>query len=294
MNLRLRITCPPDDALKILAQDEVIARAFDLKSLVFEIDSEDELFYRILLLTKNTTGISFNPIMLFSKSEVDQTRYFQLECRKVVNEFGPDYEINSSRMKKMKFISTIGHCKIKLLDQVALSKINLKPNMVAGVDQWTMEFIITAAVAKKFEDDKLLGLNLKPVFNPKTGKHHSGFFQLYTDHVLQPIVRDATILDHKEEIPEEGGLRELGCLTYNFHESFSIFDFNRTAENFGSNYMPLWVVSDRVRRCFVHNKLRGWAFRPVIEKGSEIHKLYLMKWESLLDRMSINPLNKFW
>jgi hypothetical protein len=281
------------DVKSVLAKDKEASSALDLKELVNEIDSEDKLLDRILLITKNTSGIWFNPIMLFSKSEINQARYFQLECRKVVNESGPDYEINASRLKQMKLVNTVGHCKIKLLDQVALSKISLKPNMVGGVDQWTTEFIITSAVAKAFKNEQLSGLNLKPVYDPKTGKHYAEYFQLYTSKILPPVVRDATMLGLEELIPEEGGLRELGCLTYDFSESFPIFDFNRTSENFGSNYMPLWVVSASTRNCFLRNRLRGWSFRPVFEKGSELYNVYITKWMSLLNRMTINPLNRF-
>lgn len=292
MKIELRIVCPAD-ANDVLEQDETIANTVNLKAGVIDIDSEDELLDRILYVTRDTSGIWFNPGMSFTRAEVAQSRYFQLECRKVVNETNHDYELNSSRLDEVELIQTTDQCKIKLLDKVALSRIKIKPNIVAGIDQWTAEFLITSTVANIFEQEQLTGLSLRPIFNPKTRKDHKEYLQLYTENIMPPVEHDLTIYSLEKEIPEEGGFRELGCLTYDFREVVPKYDFNRTAENFSSNFMPFWVVSARVRECFVRNKLRGWAFRPVIEKGSEFQNAYLAKWQSLFDRISINPLNHF-
>ncbi len=292
MKIKLRILCRTD-AVHKLACDTTVADAFDLSSGLVETDSEDAILDRILDITQNGSGLWFNPIMTFTKKEVDGARFFQLECRKTVHETGRDYELNSSRLAKLPFIHPTDLCKIKLLDEVALTRIKLKPNMVAGVDEWTAEFIITSTVAKCFEKEKLTGFALKPVLNPKTGAYHDEFHMLYTDSIMPPVEYDRTIKSLEKEIPEEGGFRDLGCLTYDFEEKVPDFDFNRTAENFSSNFMPIWVVSARVRECFGRNKLRGWAFRPVLEKGSELHRMYLEKWQSLFKRISINPRNRF-
>ncbi len=292
MKIKLRITCPAD-VIHLLALDEAVADAFDLSFGLIETDSEDAILDRILVITQNSSGLWFNPIMTFTKKELAGSRFFELECRKTVHENDRDYELNSSRLETVKFIHTTDRCKIKLLDEVALTRIKLKPNMVAGVDQWTAEFIITSTVAKCFEKEKLTGLALKPVLNPKTGAYHDEFHMLYTDSIMPSVEYDRTIKSLEKEIPEEGGFRELGCLTYDFGEDVPKSDFNRTAENFSSNFMPIWVVSARVRECFTRNKLRGWAFRPVLEKGSELHRMYLEKWQSLFKRISINPRNRF-
>jgi hypothetical protein len=70
-------------------------------------------------------------------------------------------------------------------------------------------------------------------------------------------------------------------------------DLNRTAENFSNNYMPLWVVSARVRACVLAAKLKGWAFRPVLEPGTPLHEAYRTLWSDLLSRTAVNPRNRF-
>ncbi len=292
MKFKLRVTCP-GDAIQMLSQDKEVADAFDLSFGPIETDSEDAILDRILDITQNSSGLWFNPIMTFTKKEIDKARFFQLECRKTVHETDRDYELNSSRLAKRPFIHTTDQCKIKLIDEVALSRIKLKPNMVAGVDEWTAEFIITSTVAGCFEKEKLSGLALKPVLNPKTGAYHDEFHMLYTESIMPPVEYDRTIQRLEKEIHEEGGFRNLGCLTYDFEKTVPDADFNRTSENFSSNFMPIWVVSARVRECFARNKLRGWAFRPVLEKGSKLQSTYLEKWQSLFERISINPQNIF-
>lgn len=44
---------------------------------------------------------------------------------------------------------------------------------------------------------------------------------------------------------------------------------------------PSWVVSSRVVSAFRENKLRGWAFRPVLVKESELYASYLTFWAQL-------------
>ena len=92
----------------------------------------------------------------------------------------------------------------------------------------------------------------------------------------------------------EGGHRALACLSYDFAETVPAGDFFRTAENWSSNDMPLWVVSRRVREVFLRHKLRGWAFRPVLEVGSSLHADYLEKWQNLMRQLTAsNPSHFF-
>ncbi len=292
MKIKLR-TVLPADAKDLLARDKTISDNLNLNSGVVEIDSANELLDRLLHATKNSSGIWFNPVMSFTKKEMDASRFFQLESRKTVNETEKDYELNSARLEQLDFIHTTDRCRIKLLDRVALSRVNLKPNMVAGVDQWTAEFVIASGVASVFEENRFSGMDLRPVFDPKTGSNRDDCRLLFTSNIMPPVEYDTTVQSVEHEIPEEGGFRKLGCLSYHFAQGPPKEDFFRTAENFSGNFMPFWVVSARVRRCFVENKLLGWAFRPVLEKESQYHNAYLKKWQNLIERISINPRNHF-
>lgn len=289
MKIILRLFCS-SATTKILEQDSTVAEACDLGSIVLELDSDDQMLDRVLELTQTSPGISFHSYMQFTKKEMSQAKYFELEARKTVHETGQDYELNYAYLQGLKFIEKRSNCKIKLLDRVALSKIKLKENMVAGIDEWTAEFLITSEIAAIFKKEQLTGLDLKQVYNPKTTMNYEKYSLLYSDNIMPPLEIDPTIISKENE---EGCFHELGCLVYDFQSDEMVKDFNRTAEDLSSNHMPLWVVSARVRECFMRHKLKGWAFLPVMEKGSKMYQDYLNKWESLIQRISINPNNRF-
>ena len=151
------------------------------------------------------------------------------------------------------------------------------------------EFIVGAGVAQAFRDASLTGYELRPVYHAKTGEALPDVFHLFSESILPPAALDATTIQLKTET---GSWRELGCLSYATLNG-GIEDFNRTAENFSNNYMPIWVVSARVRDCLLASKLKGWAFRPVLEVGTPPHEAYTKLWSDLLARIAINPRNRF-
>jgi hypothetical protein len=67
----------------------------------------------------------------------------------------------------------------------------------------------------------------------------------------------------------------------------------------GSWFNPIMTFTRKeldsaaVRDCFIRNKFKGWAFRPVLSKGSEMHRQYEALWDALFKKISINPLNFF-
>jgi hypothetical protein len=283
-----------DDARAALLRDAELSRTCNLSAPVIELDADDPRFDRVLELTKDTSGCWLNPIMRFTAAEMRAARYFQLEGRKVVLETGPDYDLNRARLDGVGFCRAEGRSLgIKLIDRIALSRIALPPNSVGLASDWMAEFVVGRAVAAIFEQERLTGYSPRPVFNPKTGGNHTDHFQLYCESIMPAAELDATTLNLTKELPEEGGWRELGCLTYELRGTDAIADFNRTAENWSSNSIPVWVVSARVRDCFERHKLKGWAFRPVLEKDSPLHRAYTDDWSTLLAKVAVNPRNRW-
>lgn len=288
MNIRLRILYNLD-TLETLKNSSQLG-AFD-EDTFFELDSDSDTFNRVLEVTRKTSGSWFNPIMSFTPVELRGVRYFQPECRHMVQLRDHDSELNRARLEgKCEFQHTGPDVKIKLLDRIVLSRISSKPNVISCCD-WMAEFILGSAVADAFENAGLTGYSVRPVFHPKTDQPHDGYFHLYSESILPLAERDLTTPPFNDSI--EGGYRQLACLTYNLGKHVVSADMNRTAENWSSNFMPVWVISARVKECYERNKLRGWAFRPVLEKGSELHAKYLEKWEDLFARISVNPNNRF-
>lgn len=261
----------------------------ELQGVVLELDSQSERLPRFLHATRHASGNWFNPIMKFTKKELDNTAFFQLECRKTLEESDDDYESNNRSVESLDLIKTTAGMEIRLPDRITLSKVGpLKPNMVACVGQWLREFVVHSDVTAAMSAEGLSGYSLRPVLNARTQAAHADVHQLYCTTIMPPAE-----LDRTTPPADGGGVRQLGCFTYENLELQSPTDFNRTAEDWASLNMPLWVVSARVRECFMRNKFKGWAFRPVLAKGSEMHREYERLWDELFEQVSVNPHNFF-
>jgi hypothetical protein len=161
---------------------------------------------------------------------------------------------------------------------------------VGCATHWTPDFVVPRAVADAFAQEGLTGFELKPVLDAKAGRPHADFFLLYSSSIMPEAERGATGVDVRNS---EGGWRELGAITYHFTGKEKLLDFNRTAENFGSNHLPFWIVSQRVREVMTKRKFKGWGYQPVLEKGTPLHQEHTRLWAEALQRISVNPRNFF-
>lgn len=291
MKIKLRLMFQRD-SVAALAHDSKVRSSFNLDNPYLETDSEDEILDHILELTRNTSGCWINPVMEFSRLELEQVRYFQLECRKSVKETARDKKLNGELIKAASFTCTGGRFRIKVLDSLSLSKASLKSNEVACIGDWMPEFIAAEQVGRIFLREGFTGLWLKPVSNTETGFGHEEIVHLYSDKIMPMAVIDLSTPSVEVE-NVEGGFRQLGCLTYDLQVRDEVADFNRTAENWSSNYMPAWIVSSRVKECFERERFRGWAFRPVLERKTDLYSVYLARWDQLIKRIAVNPRNRF-
>ena len=262
----------------------------ELEDIVIDLDSQSERFASYVHATRDTiTGSWFNPLIIFTRKELDSAAYFQLDCRKTLAENNKDSEWNDSHVESLELIQTRAGQEIKLPDRIAVSNVTpQKAHMVAGVGQFLQEYGVPDPVAAAFSSEALSGFSLRPLFNARTKTRHDGVYQLYSSAIMPPAELDRTVRP-----ADGGGVRQLGCLTYKDLEQHDLADFNRTAEDWAMGNMPLWVVSARVRDCFIRNQFKGWAFRPVLSKGSEMHQQYEALWDDLLSKTSVNPLNFF-
>lgn len=284
-------------ALRILFQEDArrplletgLFSADEVQGVVLDLDFQSERLQPFLDATRNTSGSWFNPIMKFTKGELDGASHFQLECRKTLAESMNDMEWNERHIASLKRRTTSTGAEIYLPERIAVSKVTaLKSNMVAGVGQSLQEFVVHADVGRAFSEEGFSGFSLRPVFNGKTEIEHADVRQLYSDVIMPPAV-----LDRTTPPADGGGVRQLGCLVYENPDLQSLADFSRTAEDWAAGNMPIWVVSARVREFFMRRKLKGWVFRPVLEKDSEMHQKYERLWDSLFEQVSVNPHNFF-
>ena len=283
--------------LRILAQQDAIRAACksgeftedELQGVVFDLDAASPRLPLYLEATKKQSGSWFNPVLSFTSKELDQADYFQLECRKTVGESPLDMEWNQRAIESLQPIPAPAGADIRLPRRIAVSKIrSLQPNMVGCVGQVMPEFVVHDDVGAAFSSAGFSGFSLLPVYNSKTQAAHAGVRQLYSDSFMP-----AAVLDRTTPPGDCGTLRQLGCLAYDDLDAHAVADFNRTAEGWAAGYLPLWVVSARVRELFLRNKFKGWAFRPVLAKGSELHAEYQRQWDELFARVAVNPDNHF-
>jgi hypothetical protein len=278
MKLTVRLYFFPQERAPLLA-DPVISREIDLAE-PFWVDTESEIFLRLLSLGAIGQGAQPSFEVECTEKELTQVRAFQPLCRKLVRETDEDRALNFARIRNPppgneEFPS-------QRIDRIVLSRVDLPPNAVGGVETCGVEYVLGGAAAQAFHD--FSGFEPRPIYQP-SGETHRGATQLYTSRTMPPCVRDRTLLARRNPAPLPSAFAQLGCLSYAPPALDAMADFNRTMEPLTGNWLADWIVSARVRARFKERKLKGWAFRPVLEAGSALHREYLEKWERLRGRM---------
>lgn len=249
----------------------------------YPIALDDPALPVVLNEGESSRGFWVSGEAVFSPAELRTLTHFEVVCRKLVTETRKDFEWNDAAKDKAPLLDAGGESPIRLLGDLALTHVRLKPNMVGGIGDWTQEYVIGAGVAGAFQKAKLSGLSLLSVRNPKTGATHEGFSQIFSDSILKPAVIDCSVERIQSSFPsEDGQQRHLGCLSYTAANLEDTMDFSRTAEPWGGWHgWPLWVVRAKVKELFTKEKLRGWAFRPVLLTNTDLYADYVRQWERL-------------
>jgi hypothetical protein len=290
VKIDLRIV-PTQAARDALARDAVIASTLDLDQIALVLDAEDEPFARLVEVTRDTPGSLFYSMLRFEDEELAAAALLQPQCRKVVRETDRDYRLNNERIKAMEPVLSGGDFETKLLDEIALTKLNLKPGTIAGIGEWTIEYVTTSAVLETFRKTGLTGLEERPVLNPRSKKPHEGYWQLYSKSLMPPLVRQGSVRRLTSEKGPEVSFRQLGCLFYPQGTTERAKDFNRTAEPFTWFGGPDWVVTTRVREVYAESEMKGWEFLPVLEEGTPLHRDFTTRWARVRERVAVNPRN---
>jgi hypothetical protein len=288
--MKIKLRCLFQEEAKPALRKTGLFSNDEIETIGLDLESHSDRFAHFVQATSDTiTGTWFNPWMIFTRKELDSAAYFQLDCRKTLEENSWDSAWNDSHVESLELIKTRAGMEILLPNRIAVSRVTpLKPHMVAGVGQFLEEYVVPDPVAAAFSSAALSGYSLRPLYSARTKTVHEAVQQLYSTEIMPPAV-----LDRMAPPADGGGVRQLGCLTYQHLEQHNLADFNRTAEDWAMGNMPLWVVSAAVRDCFISNKFRGWAFRPVLSKGSDMHRQYEDLWGDLFSKTSLNPLNFF-
>lgn len=314
MKIIVRVS-PPNSASRQVRRhfgDLIINDLID----IFDLDAASERFAQYLELTQTEKeGTWFNPWMEFAEEELDQCDFLQPVCRgPVFAETDADYNQTRKWLDATSKIENIHGFKVNLLKRVCVKDRKLKPNVIAGVLEWTPDFILPTEIVNIFKQSKLDGFSVREVFNRKAQLPFQDYHLLYSDHFMPAAKRvvfppesisfEERFKDDLEKVgisptrARELGQQDMeqlslyGCLCYETLSRKNLKDFNRTAEPWASNDFPLWVVSRRVRDIYREHKLKGWIFEPVLEKGSWLYKEHKLLWKSFVGAIQTNRANR--
>ena len=254
-----------------------------------------EQFRRILAATENTSGIVWTPCVTWSRKEMESAGIFEIWGRRNARESSRDTMLNLETLAALPHLQTGPNLRVKLLSPIHISRARCRPIDALRVGDWAEEYLIGRAVKWAFEQRGLRGYTTRPVFGTKGRQALEDVWQICTDRILPPTVPDPSVIEVESAFEERPWWkRRLGSLTWRPESFPSGSDFWRTAEPWGANGLPLWIVTRSVVDCFEAAGLRGWSFRPALWAGSPLHQEYLDRWTALTDALSANPGNRLW
>jgi hypothetical protein len=282
MELRVHLYPFGDDSLELIAS-LIPEGKREIISARWSVALDDPILRDILFGGESTKGFWVSAETRLSAAELRESSHFEIVCRKIIRASDKDYEANEAALERAPLMDKGGVSPIRLASGFTLTRIPLKPHMVSAITDQAAEYLVGSAVADVFTSNEFSGFSFNPINNPRIDAPHEGFFQIFSDSVLEPVEVDCSVECIQSDFPAENGkFRHLGCLTYREDNLAEIPDFSRTAEPWeGWGGCPSWVVSSRVVSTFRESKLRGWAFRPVLVKESELYSSYLSQWTQL-------------
>jgi hypothetical protein len=246
-------------------------------------DAAGPLLPRILALGRaHGERLSFLRDLQFTASELDAARHLEVICRTTIGQTRPDADRTREAYAQEALQASASRWAVRLPQRIYLTKV-VPPATIAHVDQWTGEYVCGAAAAQALRTSGLSGWTLAPVLHPRTGAAQAGMEHLTTRELLPAALQDATTFETLDDGPKAPSQpRRYGLIAYARGALDGAPDFARTAEPWDDWRTPEWIVSQAARRWFIREGLRGWAFWPVPEEGTDLHRQHLEKWTALL------------
>jgi hypothetical protein len=280
MRIRLAVRpCLPVLADR-LAADPFLARALGPKpnaavGWLFPkwFDAHGDVLPRLLTLAAGHE-VSFLRDVSFDEGDCDAAPVLEAIARVTVRQTRAEVERTRQSYLAEALHPTAGRWAVRRPSRIWLSGA-VRDDTVAHVDQWTGEFVVSAAVASGMKDSALRGSEFLPLHQVR-GDVRQDAFHLTSTRTLGPVVFDSTAW-----VDPDGTPRRLGALMVragDVAEALEAGDFLRTSEPWGPWQTPAWVVSQSVRSLFKRSGWRGWAFRPVLEAGSALHERHASAW----------------
>jgi hypothetical protein len=230
--------------------------------------------------------MSFLRDLQFTPAEVAAASHLEVVCRKTIGQSNSESRATLDDYKADSLHPTASRWQVRLPKRMFLDK-TVPPETIAHVDQYTGEYVLGSIAADALRASGLGGWNLQPLLHWKTQKPQPEVGMHLTARELLPAaLESATTLETFDNGPTQPSTpRRYGAICYAGDALKDSADFTRTAEPWGAWSTPLWVVRQRVRTWYEGANLRGWAFWPVLQEGTALHREHEGKWIELLARM---------
>jgi len=196
--------------------------------------------------------------MEYTKKELENAKYFNLQMRTYCSEFAEDYGTKYDYSEKCKCCGT-GKKQVSdlIIDKSKMGKKDI--SLTYG-----FEVVISEKLHKLLLDNGITGFEVGAVRHKNNKmKNEPVLYQLFCSNTLLPLNEQSVF--HKEKYCEccgKSGLFLKSLPYYNEESLKDAKDFNYTYEYFGGGVSgtPYIIVSQKVYRLFKDNKIKGVVF----------------------------------
>lgn len=106
---------------------------------------------RILEATDGADGLGVSAGAVLSKAELQSLPFREVMCRSTARESDRDYERNNAACTATPLQDFGAEEPIRLFQGISLSRVKIKPNFVAGVGEWTDEYVSAEAYSRSLQ-----------------------------------------------------------------------------------------------------------------------------------------------
>lgn len=157
---------------------------------------------------------------------------------------------------------------------------------IVGVGHGGADLLVSARCAALLAPLNLSGVELLPAFDPRALEERADVKQLWCDTPTPLAVLQAGVM----EIPEWRAQSRfpyqlLSTLTLENVRGLGPRDVKRSAEPWLAGDAPLWIVGSGIRALVEDHALRGFVFRPILLRGSELAKEHDARWGALMNSL---------
>jgi hypothetical protein len=276
-----------------LAGDPWLSGHVPIKEPWVDLDSTDQRLFRLLALTYNVRHTYVSPNVTFSKAEIASSRWLQPMCRSILRLTEKDQERILDMVSGCQARSLgPGLLPVRLLDRLSLGSVKIDPQNISAVDDALLDYVAGSVVVSVFSKQCLTGSEFGPVISTKTGLPFPDVKRLMPPPICGPAVIDETMWFGKLDNGADY-MQPIGPLCFEGDVLETLPDLSRTIEPLEANDFPSWIVSSRTREVVETHGIKGWKWRPVLVRDSELHRTHVEMWKPVLDALLRNPKNQF-